>query len=51
MTTYDPGDKEVLTYLGTFNPFSTAFLANNPAANITPGLDVLVQEVMEAITI
>ena len=34
----------------TFNPFYTAFLANNPAANITPGLEVLVQEVIAART-
>jgi len=32
-------------------PRKTAFLANNPALNITLGLDVLVHEVMEAITI
>jgi hypothetical protein len=38
-------------YLGTVRPFSTAFLANKPAASITPGFDVLVQEVIAAMTI
>jgi len=38
-------------YLGTDKPFSTAFLANKPAANMTPGFEVLVQEVIAAITI
>ena len=32
------------------NPFSTAFLANNPAAIILSGFDVLVHEVIAAIT-
>lgn len=31
-------------------PLSDAFLQSRAAANITPGLDVLVQEVMAAIT-
>jgi len=48
-TTPDPGDREVFMYGRTDNPFATAFLANCPAAKITPGLLVLVQEVMEAI--
>jgi hypothetical protein len=33
-----------------FNPFSKAFLANNPAAIITSGLDVFVHEVIAANT-
>jgi len=51
VTTPDPGDNEVLIYGKTFNPFSTAFLANYPAAKITPGLLVLVHDVIAAITI
>lgn len=31
-------------------PLSKAFLHNKAAANITPGLEVFVQEVIEAIT-
>lgn len=50
VTTLEPGDKEVLTYLGIVRPLSTAFLARIPAANITPGFEVLVQDVMAAIT-
>jgi len=48
--TYEPGLKVVLTYGFTLNPNSTAFLATNPAINMLSGLDVLVQEVMAAIT-
>jgi hypothetical protein len=50
VTAYEPGDKDVLTYSLTFNPFSIALLATRPAASIAPGLDVLVQEVIAAIT-
>ena len=32
------------------SPASTAFLAKRPAANITPGLDVFVHDVIAAIT-
>ena len=39
---------DVFTCGGTFSPRSTAFLASSPAASISPGLDVLVQEVMAA---
>jgi len=49
-TTPLPGDKLVLIYGLTVNPFSTAFLATIPAAKSTLGFDVLVQEVMDAIT-
>ena len=34
----------------TFSPASTAFFASRPAASSTPGLLVLVQEVMAAIS-
>ena len=50
MTTIDPGASEVFTQEGTVRPFSTAFLANNPAATSTEGFEVLVQLVMAAIT-
>ena len=36
-------------YGSTDKPFSTAFLANKAAYNITPGLDVLVHDVIAAI--
>ena len=39
----------VLMYFGTESPASTAFFANSPAVSMTVGLDVLVQEAMEAI--
>ena len=39
------------TLLKVDKPRETAFLANNPALNITLGLDVFVHEVIEAITI
>ena len=35
---------------GTVSPRSTAFLARRPAASMTEGLEVLVQEVMAAMT-
>ncbi len=34
----------------TVRPFSTAFFASNPAASSTPGFDVLVHEVIAAIS-
>ncbi len=40
----------VLTKGGVFSPRATALRASNPAAIITLGLEVLVQEVMAAIT-
>ena len=49
VTTFDPGAIEVLTHGGTDSPFSTAFLASSAEAIITEGLEVLVQEVIEAI--
>ena len=50
MTTWEPGASEVLTQGLRVIPFSTALRATRPAAIITSGLDVLVQEVMAAIT-
>ena len=50
VTTLEPGDNVVFTYDFTFNPNSTAFLASKPAAIIESGLDVLVHEVIAAIT-
>lgn len=51
MTTLEPGEREVLTYSGTFSPYWTAFLASRPAAINTKGLLVFVQEVIAAIKI
>src|SRR5450830_738785 len=50
VTTREPGASEVLMVVDTFRPASTAFLASRPAASITLGFDVLVQEVMAAIS-
>jgi hypothetical protein len=50
LTTPDPGDNVVLMYGLTVNPFATAFLATRPAASMTSGFDVFVQEVIAAIT-
>ena len=45
-----PGASEVLTHGGTVSPFSTAFLASSPAPISTEGFEVLVQEVIAAMT-
>src|SRR3954449_11480944 len=50
MTTLDPGASDVLTHGLTVSPRSTAFLATRAAATITNGLDVLVHDVMAAMT-
>ena len=50
MTTFEPGASEVLTQGLAVSPFSRAFLANRPAPIITAGFEVLVQEVIAAIT-
>lgn len=50
-TTCDPGAKEVFTHGLVVSPRSAARFASNPAANITAGFEVLVQEVIAAITI
>src|SRR5712691_5960742 len=49
-TTCEPGASEVLTHGFTVSPFATALRASNPAPIITLGLDVLVQDVIAAIT-
>ena len=49
-TTCEPGASEVFTHGFAFRPFATAFLASRPAATITLGFEVLVQEVIAAIT-
>src|SRR4249919_1338061 len=49
-TTCEPGASEVFTQGFGVRPLATAFLASNPAATITFGFDVLVQEVIAAIT-
>ncbi|MNR14394.1 hypothetical protein D3C85_1308680 [compost metagenome] len=50
VTTLEPGAREDLTQGRRVRPFSTAFFASRPAAIITLGLEVLVQEVMAAMT-
>ncbi len=50
MTTLEPGASVVFTQGLRFSPFSTAFLATSAAPTITCGLEVLVQEVIAAIT-
>ena len=49
-TTCDPGTSEVFTQGLTVRPLAAALRANSPAPIITFGLEVLVQEVMAAIT-
>src|SRR5919112_5229059 len=50
MTTLDPGASVVFTHGLDVRPRSTAFLASSAAPIITCGLEVLVQEVIAAIT-
>src|SRR5208283_3276228 len=50
MTTLDPGASVVLTQGFRLSPASTAFLASSAAPTMTDGLEVLVHEVMAAIT-
>src|SRR5260370_22831027 len=50
MTTFDPGASVVFTHGLLRSPRLTASRANNAAAIITCGLEVLVQEVIDAIT-
>src|SRR5512146_1224235 len=50
MTTLEPGASVVLTQGLRARPRSTAFLASSAAPTMTLGLDVLVQEVMAAMT-
>jgi hypothetical protein len=49
VTTREPGPSEVFTQGLLFNPSALAFLASKPAAIITDGLLVFVQEVIAAI--
>src|SRR5690242_4262076 len=50
MTTLEPGASVVFTQGLRDSPLSTAFLASSAAATITDGFDVLVQDVIAAIT-
>jgi hypothetical protein len=50
MTTLEPGASVVFTQGRRCSPRSTAFLASRAAPIITDGLDVLVHEVIAAIT-
>ena len=50
MTTCDPGASDVFTQGLTCSPRFTALRASMPAATMTYGFDVLVQDVMAAIT-
>src|SRR4051812_3210760 len=50
MTTLEPGASVVFTHGRRCNPRSTAFLASRAAPIITDGLEVLVHEVIAAIT-
>ena len=50
MTTFEPGARVVFTHGLRFRPFSTAFFASSAAPIITYGLEVLVQEVIAAMT-
>src|SRR6478752_10238726 len=49
-TTCEPGASEVLTQGFTVRPLATALRASRPAAISTEGFEVLVQEVIAAIT-
>ena len=50
MTTCDPGASDVLTQGLTCKPRAAAFLATSPAPSMTDGFEVLVQDVIEAMT-
>ena len=50
MTTFDPGASVVLTHGLPVSPRSTAFLASSAAPTITDGFEVLVHDVIAAIT-
>src|ERR1700684_672467 len=49
-TTCEPGASEVFTHGLTLRPAPIAFRANSPAAIMTLGLEVLVQDVIAAMT-
>src|SRR6266581_2100033 len=50
MTTLDPGASVVFTHGLRSSPASTAFFASSAAPTMTDGLEVLVQDVIAAIT-
>src|SRR3954464_399365 len=50
MTTLEPGARVVFTHGLRDSPLSTAFFASRAAPSMTCGLEVLVQDVMAAIT-
>src|SRR4051794_9892357 len=50
MTTLEPGARDVFTHGLLARPRSTAFLASRPAPTITEGFEVLVHEVIDAMT-
>src|SRR5436190_3107082 len=50
MTTLEPGASDVLTHGLVLSPRSTALRASRAAPIITCGLEVLVQDVIDAIT-
>src|SRR5688572_770881 len=50
LTTREPGASDVFTHGLVRRPSSIAFRASRPAASITAGFDVLVHDVMAAIT-
>ena len=50
MTTLEPGASEVLTQGWTVMPRLRALRATRPAASITAGFEVFVQDVIAAIT-
>ena len=49
-TTCEPGAREVFTQGLAVRPSAAALRASRPAAIITPGFDVLVQDVIAAMT-
>src|SRR5215470_3113901 len=49
-TTWEPGASDVLTHGFTLSPLATALRASRPAPTMTDGFDVLVHDVMAAIT-
>src|SRR4029077_16325428 len=49
-TTCEPGASEVFTHGFAVRPFAAALRANNPAPTITVGFEVLVHDVIAAIT-
>jgi hypothetical protein len=50
VTTSEPGPIEVFTHGFALRPRAAAFFASRPAPSITAGLEVLVHEVIAAIT-